>query len=150
MKRLALGFAAVALAIAGCASSPPPRTDTLNAYLQQVGDSGILPSPRREVRMMECVLWVNTTRDKPITIRLKKQCPGEVKCLTTWNFKNTVGEMTDTGLLPPGGAASICFHSAGTFEYEVQGLDRPTKGTIVVRDEGPGSAKASGHDHGAW
>ena len=73
-----LAASIAASAIVGCASSPPPASDLLGAYLQQVGDSGIAPSPTREVRSMECVVWLNTSHDKPITVRLKKQCKSEV------------------------------------------------------------------------
>ncbi|MBI1851631.1 MAG: hypothetical protein HYR85_14925 [Planctomycetes bacterium] len=78
MLKCSILAASIAMVVlGGCASSPPPPTDVLGAYLQEVGDSGITPAPTREIRLMECVLWRNASREKPVTIRLKKQCKSE-------------------------------------------------------------------------
>jgi hypothetical protein len=77
-RRTALAALGIVPALAlGCASSPPPPADCLNAYLEQVADSGILPAPERDIRVMESVVWLNTSRERPITIVLLKSCKQE-------------------------------------------------------------------------
>ncbi len=126
------------LALVGCASSAKAPADFLRGYLQQVDESGVKPSPTREIRVMESIVWLNTSRENSVTVVLRKSCKSEMSCLTASGFRPGAGELTLTGLLPPGGAASLCFHEAGSFEYEVQGLGRAVNGRIVVKAAGPG------------
>jgi hypothetical protein len=121
-------------ALSGCATQPPASGDGLHAYLQQVGEGGILPSPTREIGEMESVVWLNASSDRAITVILEKASSEEVGCTTSQGFRPVAGPSAVTGLLPPGASASLCFHRSGTYAYEVRGLDRPLRGTIVVRD----------------
>jgi hypothetical protein len=69
--------------------------------------------------------------------------------MTAWGFRPGAGPFAMTGLLPPGAAASICFHEPGSFDYRVEGLDRPLEGKIVVAATGPAAAQV-GSSHAEW
>jgi len=118
----------------GCASSSIVFSSAPEAFLIEVTDDGLRPSAAREVPSNASVLWLNGTRERAITITIRKDCQDEVKnCATSSGFTCDADRTATTGVLPPGAAASLCFHRPGAFDYEITGLDRPLQGRVLVR-----------------
>jgi hypothetical protein len=117
----------------GCASSSIVFSSAPEAFLIEVTDAGLRPVAAREVPSNASVVWLNGTRERAITVTIRKDCQAEVHCATSTGFKCDGNRTASTGVLPPGAAASLCFHRPGSFDYDITGLDRPLQGRVLVR-----------------
>jgi hypothetical protein len=134
LQRLTAALAFSLGGLLGCASSSITFSSAPEAFLVEVTDGGLRPSAAREVLANASVVWLNETRERAITVTIRKDCRDEVKhCATSTGFKCDADGTATTGVLPPGAAASLCFHRQGAFDYEITGLDRPIQGRVLVR-----------------
>lgn len=90
----------------------------------------------------EAVLfWINDAPSGQLGIVVKGRpdthhCPRTVGFVSDEEKALTVSENT----VPPGGMATVCFHKAGSYEYELFVGGKPAgKGTITVAEEKGGT-----------
>jgi len=70
-----------------------------------------------EINRGDTVIWF--AADQPAMVYFAEGTPVKLACVAPTRFKlNEEGAYT-SGLIPPGGTASLCFVEAGTFDYGV-------------------------------
>ena len=81
------------------------------------------------------VIWVNTTSGG-VNIFFSKGREIEAVCAAPSRFALDNEQKYNSGDIPQGGTASVCFLEAGKYEYDVarsKTAGGATKGTIIVR-----------------
>ncbi len=78
------------------------------------------------------VIWLNRTPDRPLSLTFEDTQSPDASCSASAGFVREGDRLYTLPALPPGGTASLCFPSAGSYSYKVHGLDRPTPGTVTV------------------
>ena len=93
---------------------------------------GISPTSLN-VKLGTTIVWVNSDPG-PITIKFLDKLG--IACKVPVNFHADVWGNYETGAIPEGGTASICFIYKGTYKYEVKRL--------VEKDGKPGEQVQTG------
>jgi hypothetical protein len=95
----------------------------------------ISPDPLK-VKQGTSIIWVNESKE-PVSINIKTKVG--IACKNPVNFYGDLFGHYETGQIPSGATASICFIQKGKFEYEVKrmiGGDNPVEkilaATIIV------------------
>jgi plastocyanin len=132
MKRWLIALLVVAVAISGL---------TLVAYAQQgkskmiiVGAAGASPKTAT-IAKGTTVVWLNSSNDN-VSIYFSKGKEVEAVCAAPSRFAIDSEGKYNSGPLPQGGTASICFLEAGKYQYDVVGQKiggLKSAGTVVVK-----------------
>jgi hypothetical protein len=78
------------------------------------------------------IVWLNQTKNQPLSLTFEGSQSPDPTCGSSVGFARHSPQVLTLPALPPGGTASLCFPTAGTYPYKVYGLDRPISGTITV------------------
>lgn len=78
------------------------------------------------------VVWLNRTKNQPLSLTFEGSQSPDPACGASLGFARQGPQILTLPALPPGGTASLCFPTAGTYSYKVHGLDRPISGTVTV------------------
>jgi plastocyanin len=99
------------------AEDAKPKEEVAMVTLKQEPD-GISPSSLK-VKLGTTIVWVNSDPG-PVTIKFLDKLG--IACKVPVNFHADVWGNYETGAIPEGGTASICFIYKGTYKYEVKRL----------------------------
>lgn len=78
------------------------------------------------------VVWLNGADKQPLSLTFEETQSPDPACDASLGFQRQGSNIVTLPALPPGGSASLCFPSAGSYSYKVHGLDRPISGTVTV------------------
>ena len=101
--------------------------------------AGISPNPLK-VKLGTTIVWFNHDPE-PITIKFTTKLG--IACKAPVNFYSDLFGYYETGKIPQGGTASICFIFKGMYEYEVKrivskgkekSLEEISVGTIIAEE----------------
>ena len=95
---------------------------------------GISVNPLK-IKLGTTIVWFNHDLE-PITIRFTTKLG--IACKAPVNFYSDLFGYYETGQIPQGGTASICFIYDGSYDYEVKRLvnkgEEISEGTIIARE----------------
>jgi plastocyanin len=131
MKRWLIALLVVAVAVTGISLVAYAQAKT---KIVSIGASG--PTPKTAtIAKGTTVVWLNTMNDN-VSIFFSKGKEVEAVCAAPTRFSLDSEGKYNSGPIPQGGTASVCFVEAGKYSYEVVGQKmgglRAT-GTIVVK-----------------
>ena len=113
------------------AEDAQPKEEVATIILKQMPE-GISPT-RLTVKLGTTIVWVNSDPG-PVTIKFLDTLG--VACKVPVNFHADVWGNYETGAIPEGGTASLCFIFKGTYRFEVKRL--------VEKDGKPGEQLQTG------
>ena len=114
---LLTSFFVVAFHGAALAEDAKPKEEVAMITLKQQPE-GISPTSLK-VKLGTTIVWVNSDPG-PVTIKFLDKLG--IACKVPVNFHADVWGNYETGAIPEGGTASICFIYKGTYRYEVKRL----------------------------
>jgi hypothetical protein len=95
---------------------------------------GISVNPLK-IKLGTTIVWFNHDLE-PITIRFTTKLG--IACKAPVNFYSDLFGYYETGQIPQGGTASICFIYQGSYDYEVKRLvgkgEEISEGTIIAKE----------------
>jgi hypothetical protein len=92
--------------------------DTIKTVILKTEPSGITPNPLN-VKLGTTIVWFNSDPE-PVTIKFIDKLG--IACKAPVNFYADLFGHYETGSIPQGGTASICFIYKGDYTYEVKRL----------------------------
>ena len=114
-----------------CAEDAKP-TEQVSMIKMQQEPEGITPTSLK-VKLGTTIVWVNSD---PGDVTIKFLDKLGIACKVPVNFHADIWGNYETGAIPEGGTASICFIYKGTYRYEVKRL--------VEKDGKPGEEIQTG------
>lgn len=78
------------------------------------------------------VVWFNQSKDQTVSVSFEAASAPDPTCAEGVGFVSRGSRVFIEPALPPGGTASLCFPSRGTYDYKVYGQGRPTSGSVAV------------------
>ncbi len=70
-----------------------------------------------EINRGDTVIWA--TIDEPATVYFSEGTPVKLACVAPTRFRLNEDGAYTSGIIPPGGVASLCFVEPGTYDYAV-------------------------------
>ena len=116
-----------------CAEEKIHKPDVTTVILKKEPE-GISVNPLK-IKLGTTIVWFNHDLE-PITIRFTTKLG--IACKAPVNFYSDLFGYYETGQIPQGGTASICFIYDGSYDYEVKRLvnkgEEISEGTIIANE----------------
>jgi plastocyanin len=135
-QRVAIGVAVLTAALAARSEAQRATAPTGVTHIITIRAGSIEPASLT-ARPGDTVVWSNATSWNEAMVLFEKGSEVALACVAPVGFFLTASGVYTSGLIAPGGVASLCFVEPGTYEYRVN-QTRSDKsflyaGRIVVR-----------------
>lgn len=127
VKLVLLGTALVAALGIGLA----PAVAATTGSLVMLGGSDPAPAVAKVVAG-GVVVWFNQSKDQTVSVSFESTPAPDPTCAEAVGFVAQGSRVFTEPALPPGGTASLCFPSSGTYDYKVFGQGRATSGSVAA------------------